>query len=138
MARKIAPKIPVRSKDPCSDAADPQLHHVIHFHGFVGKERLAIPLPDERAVMGVLSFHQGIEVLSGGKYLAGRLCAVELTAIALDSSQLALKLRSDVNDKGGLHRIFPVGQRVEQLMRTVGSSPGIVPLQTSQEAGVAS
>src|SRR3954453_12245777 len=138
MARKIAQKTLVRLPEPELDAADAQLHYVIHFHGFVGEERLAIPLSDERAIVGVLRFHQGVEVLAGRKYFARRLCAVELAAIALNGSQFALELRSDVDDKSGLDRIFSVGQRVEQLVRTVGGPPGIIPLQAGQEACVAS
>ena len=71
----------------------PSVIDVVHGHGLVGEERLAVPGPDERAVVGVLGLDQGVEVLAGREDLAGRLGAVELARVASDGRHLPLELR---------------------------------------------
>ena len=100
-------------------ALDFQLHHVIHQHRLVREEGLPVPSTDEGSVMAALGLHQRVEVLAGGKDLAGSTGAVELACIAADGCHFPLELRAHVHHEGRLDRILAVRQCVENLVRAV-------------------
>src|SRR5687768_8056238 len=98
MAGKIA-----RDEVPCPlHALDAELYHVLDFHRLMSEERLAIAGTNQRAVMRILDFDEGVEVLAGGEDLAGGLGAVELARVALDRRQLVVELLADVHHERGL------------------------------------
>ena len=86
--------------------------------------------------MCILGFDQRVQILTGRKDLARCLGPIELTSVTLDGGQLPVELLTDVHYKGGLDRVFPVRQSVEQLMGAVGGPRGIVPGKPSQIARI--
>src|SRR5437899_9696612 len=69
--------------------------------------------------MGGLYADQFVEVLAGGVDLAGSLCTGELRRIAVDRRQLRIKHVRNVHDERRLHRIFAIGERIQDLERAV-------------------
>ncbi len=75
-------------------ALHPERHHVLHGHGLVGEEWLAVPGADQRPVVGVLGLDQGVQVLARREDLTRGLGAVELARVAADGGEFALELGS--------------------------------------------
>src|SRR5882762_9055840 len=98
------------------DGLHAKLEHVVDFLGLGGIERLAVAPPDERSVVRRLDADQFVEVLPGGKDLAGRLRAVELRRVAANRLHLRFEYVRDIDDERRLHRIFPVRERIQELV----------------------
>ena len=60
----------------------------------------------------------------------------ELRSVACERLALPVVLGADVHDEGGLHRVLPIGEGVQHLVRPVSGASGPVPRQAGEEAGV--
>src|SRR2546425_1005824 len=87
--------------------------------------------------MGRLHADQLVQILSRGVDLARRRRSVELRGIAADRPHLRLERVGDVDDEGRLHRVFAVGEGVEDLERPVGLAGRPVLREAGEVAGVA-
>src|SRR5688500_16492027 len=87
--------------------------------------------------MAALRLDERVQVLPGGEDLSSGLRTVELAAVAPDRFHLAPELIAYVHDEGRLDRILAIGERVENLVRTVRIAGGAIPGEAGEKAGVA-
>src|SRR3989449_7814492 len=86
--------------------------------------------------MGRLHADQLVQVLPRGVDLARRLRSVELRGVAADRPHLRLERLGDVDHEGRLHRVFAVGEGVDDLERPVGLAGRPVLREPGEVAGV--
>src|SRR2546422_8041851 len=86
--------------------------------------------------MGRLRVDQLVQVLPRGVDLARRLRSVELRGVAADRPHLRLERLGDVDHEGRLHRVFAVGEGVDDLERPVGLAGRPVLREPGEVAGV--
>src|SRR2546426_2722286 len=86
--------------------------------------------------MGRLHVDQLVQVLPRGVDLARRLRSVELRGVAADRPHLRLERLGDVDHEGRLHRVFAVGEGVDDLERPVGLAGRPVLREPGEVAGV--
>src|SRR6266576_6249078 len=117
---------------------DAKLQHIIDLHGLQRVERLAIPPPDERAIVRGLHTDQLIEVLSSGMNLSGGLGARELRRITADRLHLYFEYIRDIDDERRLHRVLSIGERIQHFEGAVrvAALARCVVRETGQIAGV--
>src|SRR5688500_11994019 len=113
-----------------------QRQDIVHEHGLVRKEWLAMGPADQRTVMATLGLDERVQVLTGREDLAGGLRAVELARVAPDRFHLACELLAHVDDERRLDRVLAVGERVEDLVWPVRCPRGLVPREARQKTGV--
>src|SRR2546425_7021279 len=87
--------------------------------------------------MGRLHADQLVQVLPRGVDLARRLRSVELRGVAADRPHLRLERLGDINHEGRLHRVFAVGEGVQDFERPVGLARRPVLREAGEVAGVA-
>src|SRR5687767_2763448 len=87
--------------------------------------------------MAALRLDERVQVLPGGEDLSSGLRTVELAAVAPDRFHLARELIAYVHDEGRLDRILAIGERVENLVRTVRIAGGAIPGEAGEKAGIA-
>src|SRR3989442_93622 len=80
---------------------------------------------------------QLVQVLSRGVDLACRLRTAELRGVAADRPHLRLERLGDINHEGRLHRVFAVGEGVQDFERPVGLAGRPVLREAGEVAGVA-
>src|SRR5438132_11927956 len=86
--------------------------------------------------MGRLHADQRGQVLPRGVDLARRLRSVDLRGVAPDRPHLRLERLGDVDHEGRLHRVFAVGEGVDDLERPVGLAGRPVLREPGEVAGV--
>src|SRR5438552_5121942 len=87
--------------------------------------------------MGRLHADQLVQVLPRGLDLARRLRSVELRGVAADRPHLRFERLRDINHEGRLHRVFAVGEGVQDFERPVGLARRPVLREAREVAGVA-
>src|SRR2546425_404297 len=87
--------------------------------------------------MGRLHADQLVQVLPRGVDLARRLRSVELRGVAADRPHLRFERLGDINHEGRLHRVFAVGEGVQDFERPVGLARRPVLREAREVAGVA-
>src|SRR5438128_4543279 len=87
--------------------------------------------------MGRLHADQLVQVLPRGVDLARRLRSVELRGVAADRPHLRLERLGDINHEGRLHRVFAVGEGVQDFERPVGLARRPVLREAGEVTGVA-
>jgi hypothetical protein len=86
--------------------------------------------------MRILGLDEGVEILTSREDLARILRPIELAGIALDCGQLPFELGGDINHERRFHRVFTVGEGVQDLVRAVRLARSIVLGQAGEKAGI--
>src|SRR5215218_1425062 len=82
--------------------------------------------------MGVLRGNQGVEVLTGRENFSRGFRSIELRGVTLDGGELALELCADVHHERRFDGVFSVRKRIQNLVRPVCRSAGIIASEPRQ------